>query len=97
MLLTSSFPHRVEQPICFLPVWCNTITKLCKIKAGCSVDTKLFKVIKIYGVDSIDHIPLRYEEFSDMQVFGQVFISLKSRSQRSTAVMAIWPSIMDLY
>ena len=38
------------------------------------MDTKLFKIIKIYGVDSI---PLRYEEFSDMQVFGQVFISLK--------------------
>ena len=36
---------------------------------------------------------MKYEEFSQLVVFGQQFTSLKSRSHKSTAIMAIWPGV----
>lgn len=44
----------------------------------------------IYGNQAINHIPLKYEEFSNLEVFGKLYTSLKSRSRRSAAVMGIW-------
>lgn len=37
-------------------------------------------------------MPLRYHEFYQLQVYGDYFISSKSRSHRSAAIMALWPS-----
>ena len=50
---------------------------------------------KLYSAEglTVRYVPLRYEEFSQLEVFGQLYTSLKSRSCRSPAVMAIWPSI----
>lgn len=36
---------------------------------------------------------MRYEEISQLEVYGKVFISLHSRSHRSSAIMAIWPNV----
>ena len=47
----------------------------------------------LYGSESVQHVPMRYEQFSQIEIFGQVFTSLKSRSQRSCVTMAIWPSV----
>ena len=48
---------------------------------------------KIYSSMAIQHIPMRYEEISQLDIFGQIYISLKSRSRKSAAVMAIWPGL----
>ena len=47
----------------------------------------------LYSSESVQHVPMRYEEFSQIEIFGQVFTSLKSRSRRSCVIMAIWPSV----
>lgn len=49
--------------------------------------------MKLYTPDTVQHVPMRYEEFYQIVVFGQVFTSLKSRSHKSTAIMAIWPGV----
>ena len=36
---------------------------------------------------------MRYEEISQLEFYGKVFMTLKSRSHRSTANMAIWPNL----
>ncbi len=41
---------------------------------------------KLYTADSITQVPLRHEKFSQVEVFGPLFTSLKSRSQRSSTV-----------
>lgn len=46
----------------------------------------------LYG-DKTVHVPLRYEEFSDLEVFGTLYTSLKSRSHRSAAIMGLWPGL----
>ncbi len=48
---------------------------------------------KLYTADSITQVPLRHEEFSQVEVFGQLFTSLKSRSQRSSTVSAMWSGL----
>lgn len=48
---------------------------------------------KIYSAESVKHVPLRYEEFRQLEVFGQIYTSSKCRSHRSNTIMAIWPSI----
>ena len=47
---------------------------------------------KIYPAESIKHVPLRYEEFNQLEVFGQIY-TLKCRSNSSATIMAIWPSV----
>lgn len=48
---------------------------------------------KIYNSGSVQHVPMRYEEISQVEIFGQIYISLKSRSRKSAAIMAIWPGL----
>jgi hypothetical protein len=47
----------------------------------------------LYRLEMITHIPLRYEEFSQIEVFGQVYTSNKSRSHSSSAIMALWTGL----
>ena len=51
---------------------------------------------KLYSSLEIQQIPMRYEEISQLVIFGQIYISLKSRSRQSAAVMAIWPGLTGL-
>lgn len=48
---------------------------------------------KLYSIENITHIQLRYEEFSQIEVFGQVYTSQKSRSRSSTAIVAMWTGL----
>lgn len=48
---------------------------------------------KLYTPDARQHIPMRNEEYSQLIVFGQLFTSLKFRSHKSAAIMAIWPGV----
>ena len=34
-----------------------------------------------------------YQEFNQVDIFKQIYTSLKSRSHKSTTIMAIWPSL----
>ena len=53
----------------------------------------------LYGIENVAHIPLQYIEFHDVQVFAKTYISEKSRSTKSPAILGTWPSqsgiIMD--
>ena len=44
--------------------------------------------MKLYSQESVQHVPMRYEEIAQLEAFG-MYISLKSRSHKSTAIMAI--------
>lgn len=46
----------------------------------------------IYGFENVVHVPLQYTEFHDVQVFDKTYISVKSRSTKSPAVLAAWAS-----
>jgi len=46
----------------------------------------------LYGDDNVIHVPLRYEEFREVNVFCKTFTSEKSRSSKSPIVLAVWPS-----
>ena len=48
---------------------------------------------KIYNSGSVQHVPMKYEEISQLEIFGQIHISLKSRSRKYAAIMAIWPGL----
>ena len=48
----------------------------------------------LYGAEAVNHVPLRYEECTQVEVFGKLFTSLKSRSRQSSAVMAVWRSVI---
>ena len=50
----------------------------------------------IHGVENIVHIPLQYIEFHDIQIFDKTYISEKSRSTKSPAVIAVWPALSGL-
>ena len=47
----------------------------------------------IYGSEAVSHVPLRFEEFSEIEVFGKLYTSIKSRSNRSAVVMGVWPDL----
>ena len=55
------------------------------------IKTHLYNMYtKLYSAELVTHIPLRYEEF---EIFRQIYTSSKSRSHKSTTIMAIWPSL----
>ena len=47
--------------------------------------------IGLYGSGNIIHVPLRYTQYSLIKVFEQTFTSNRSRTSRSSSVLAIWP------
>lgn len=49
----------------------------------------------IYG-QGVTHIPLRYEEFREVKVFEEVYTSAKSKSTRSSVIVAVWPSPLGI-
>ena len=49
--------------------------------------------VKLYSPELVQHVPMRYEQITQLDVFGQIYISLKSRSSKSRAIMAIWPGL----
>lgn len=46
----------------------------------------------IYGNENIVHVPLHYEEYREVEIHGTTYISAKSRSSRSSSIVAVWPS-----
>ena len=51
------------------------------------------KYIAIYGAENVVQVPLCYTEFSQIKVLSELHTSVKSRSECSTAVIAVWPSV----
>ena len=92
---------KYEQNLFCLP------TAVCAMKLACHIIVPLKEKILLehlrdnlhrtysllYGSKSVQRVPMRYEEFSQIEIFVQVFTSLKSRSKRSCVIMAIWPSV----
>ena len=48
---------------------------------------------KLYSPRQVHYVPLRYEEFAQIEVYVQVYTSLKSRSSRSSVILAVWPKL----
>ena len=48
----------------------------------------------IYSNEFTLHLSRFYKEFKVLSIHGREFISVKSRSQRSAAIIAHWPSLM---
>ena len=44
----------------------------------------------IYDVESVQHVPLRYVQFHQIQIFEQLHTSLRSRKNCSSAIVAFW-------
>ena len=44
------------------------------------------------GQSVIQHVPMKYTEFYQVKVYGHWYTSLRSRSHKSTCIMAIWPN-----
>lgn len=49
--------------------------------------------IKLYSAEQVTHVPMQYEEFNQVEIFKKLYTSSKSRSHKSTTIMAIWPSL----
>lgn len=49
--------------------------------------------MNLYSPELVQHVPMRYEQITQLEVFGQIHVSLKSRSSKSRAIMAIWPGL----
>lgn len=47
----------------------------------------------MYGTHRVIHVPLCYHEFNQIKVLGELYTSFKSRSERSTAIIAAWPCV----
>ena len=52
--------------------------------------TEMYSVL--YGSENVVHVPLRYEEFRSVEVFNEMYTSVKSRTTKSAAIVAAWPS-----
>ena len=52
--------------------------------------TEMYSVL--YGLENVVHVPLRYEEFHSVEVFNEMYTSVKSRTTKSAAIVAAWPS-----
>ena len=47
---------------------------------------------EIYGVENVLHAPLQYQEFCEVKIFHDTYVSARSRSSRSAVITAVWPS-----
>ena len=50
----------------------------------------------LYGAEHVDHVPLQHTQFHQIRVFEQMYTSLKSRSSRSSAIIAVWPHLSGI-
>ena len=50
----------------------------------------------LYGDENIKHVPLRYTQFHQVCVFDQIYTSMKSRTARSSVVIAVWPHLTSI-
>ena len=46
----------------------------------------------LYANHTLQHIPRKHLLFNDLKVLGEHYLSIKSQSQRSVAIMAYWGS-----
>ena len=44
----------------------------------------------LYGVENVIMVPLKYIQFNQTHIFEQIYTSLKSRTSRSSVVIAVW-------
>lgn len=50
----------------------------------------LHKMYTVMYGNKVNSVPLRYEEFTQLEVFGSIYTSQKSRHRRSDSIMAVW-------
>ena len=50
----------------------------------------------LYGLYRIEYIPLYHQRFNQIKIMGDLFTSAKSRTTRSAAVLATWPSVTGI-
>lgn len=50
----------------------------------------------LYGTESVQYVPLQYTQYNQIRVFHENFICTKSRSARSSAIIAIWPHLSGI-
>ena len=54
----------------------------------------MYKVL--YGNENVKHVPLCYTQFHQVRVFEQIYTSMKSRTSRSSVVIAVWPHLTSI-
>ena len=45
---------------------------------------------------NVKHVPLCYTQFHQVRVFEQIYTSMKSRTSRSSVVIAVWPHLTSI-
>ena len=45
----------------------------------------------LYGVENVIMVPFKYIQFNQTRIFEQIYTSSKSRTSRSSVVIAVWP------
>ena len=50
----------------------------------------------IYCPQNVEHVPLRYTQFLQIQTFEQIYTCTRSRTTRSSAIVAIWPHLSGI-
>ena len=50
----------------------------------------------IYGAENVCHVPLQYTQFNQIRVFGEIYTSSRSRTSRSSAVIAVWSHLSGI-
>ena len=55
---------------------------------------EMYKIL--YGNENVKHVPLRYTQFHQVRVFEQIYTSMKSRTCRSSVVIAVWSHLTSI-
>ena len=55
---------------------------------------EMYKVL--YGDENVKHVPLRYTQLHQVRVFEQIYTSMKSRTCRSSVVIAVWSHLTSI-
>lgn len=50
----------------------------------------------IYGKEKVLQVPLHYQEYREIKIFDRTYSSCKSRTSRSAAIIAVWPSLSGI-
>ena len=88
----------LPQDICALKLPCHC---LCmpgreKFMIECDREALLKMYTALYGAENVDHVPLRYTQFIQVQIFEQTYTSAKSRTSRSSGIIATWPYLAGI-